>query len=165
MNNEAIKKKRFKVHILKPCFSWAHFKSNIYFRNSGRLDIMCLIHAFTFNIIFFERNGFKHKNANETHLINYKNKKNYQIPKCKECWHINFSKNRKECIFIDKNLCPNPTIGLKKQEIVDYENNTCKVFKSTESMKGVNLGWRTAKKEIEKSNKKWFKKGLYYGTS
>ncbi len=57
-----------KIHILKPCFTLEHFKSNIFVRNSGMIDIQCLIHAISFNVLFFERMGIKHKQANELHL-------------------------------------------------------------------------------------------------
>ena len=57
-----------KIHILKPNFNIYHFKTNLFRRNNGKIDIMCLIHALTFNILFFERLGEKHKKANKTHL-------------------------------------------------------------------------------------------------
>lgn len=56
-----------RIFILKPCFTLEHFKKNIFIRNStGRVDILCLIHALTFNVIFFERKG--HNEANKIHL-------------------------------------------------------------------------------------------------
>ncbi len=57
-----------KIYILKPCFSKEHFKSNIFVTSSGNIDILCFIHAITFNIVFFERKGLKHLEANKTHL-------------------------------------------------------------------------------------------------
>ena len=57
-----------KIHILKPCFLVKHFKENIFMRSFGFIDVFCLIHALTFNIIFFERPNSKHKKANRVHL-------------------------------------------------------------------------------------------------
>jgi hypothetical protein len=57
-----------KIYILRPCFTKKHFKDNIFRRSNGRIDVLCFIHAITFNMIFFKRNGEKHINANKIHL-------------------------------------------------------------------------------------------------
>ncbi len=61
-----------KIHFLIPCFTLEHFRNNIFRRKSGKIDIYCLIHALTFNTIFFERKGVKHKSANEIHKSHLK---------------------------------------------------------------------------------------------
>lgn len=61
---------KLKIHILKPCFTLKHFKSNIFRRSSGKIDIWCFIHALSFGILFFERTGLKHEEANKLHLTN-----------------------------------------------------------------------------------------------
>jgi len=58
-----------KIHTRRPCFSIEHFTSNIFLKRNGRIDIKCLIHALTFNFIFFERDGIRHKKANRIHGV------------------------------------------------------------------------------------------------
>lgn len=60
-----------KVHILIPVKMSSyikHLKLNLYRRNSGMLDLLCLLHGLSAGIIFVERIGKKHCRANDSHL-------------------------------------------------------------------------------------------------
>jgi len=61
----------FKIHILIPVklSSYVkHLKLNLYRRSSGMLDLLCLLHGLSAGIIFVERIGKKHCQANASHL-------------------------------------------------------------------------------------------------
>jgi hypothetical protein len=93
--------------------------------------------------------------------------KNYQIPLCEECWHINFSTNTKDCIFFIKNGMANPpftketaSIGdpkseYRKEPLIDYKKNTCRHFKDKKTMEGKGRGptWRD-KEDTRIANKR-----------
>ncbi len=98
-------------------------------------------------------------------------KKNYQIPLCKGCWDINYHYQVSECYYFD--LIPKPyteetarTGKPGKEPLIDYEKNTCRFFKSTESMKDQGFGL-TAKDRHDQNvaNRKWLRIGNYYGQS
>ena len=102
--------------------------------------------------------------------------KNYQIPLCKDCWNINYSKCNKDCIFFIKNGMAAPPYTKEtasagdpnkcnKEPLIDYKNNTCRFFETTEGRKEITRVSEWCKRDTERSNRRWFNSGKYYGQS
>jgi len=59
--------------------------------------------------------------------------KNYQIPLCKDCWEINYSRNEVECFFFSRHISRPYTKETAKKPTIDYNKNSCCHFEKRKS--------------------------------
>ena len=95
--------------------------------------------------------------------------KEYQIELCKKCKYMDWDRTKK-CLFLLEHGGLTPETA--RQPTIDYEKNTCQIFKSTKSMEGGSLGSGinprstvSGKEWSDREARRSWKGGCYYGQS